>query len=168
VTGVRLAIGADHRGHATAAFIVEHLRVAGHTVEVFAPATTRTCDYPEPAYRVARAVADDTADFGVLVCGSGIGMSISANKVPGVRAALVHDAVTAELSREHLDANVICLPGDLLSGREMQTIVELWLATPFEGGRHVRRLRKIEAIERGIDPSTVTDQRGGGQTHATG
>ncbi|RMD62319.1 MAG: RpiB/LacA/LacB family sugar-phosphate isomerase, partial [Planctomycetota bacterium] len=95
------------------------------------------------------------ADRGVLICGSGIGMCIAANKVKGVRAALVSDELSAEMSRRHNDANVLCLAADLLGDRLIERIVEIWLATPFEGGRHARRVAKIAAIERGEDPRSV-------------
>jgi len=94
---------------------------------------------------------------GILICGSGIGMSIAANKVGGVRAALVHDEVSADMSRRHNNANVICLPADMLGPRIIDRIVKTWLDTPFEGGRHERRVQKIAAIERGDSPSSVAD-----------
>ena len=93
--------------------------------------------------------------MGILVCGSGIGMCIAANKVKGVRAALVHDELTAEMSRGHNDANVLCLSADLLGQRLIEKIAEVWLGTAFQGGRHERRVRKIAAIENGQDPAKV-------------
>ena len=115
------------------------------------------CDYPDDAYLVARAVADGDADRGILSCGSGIGMSIAANKVNGVRAALVFDEVAAARSRRHNDANVLCLSPELTPVDQIRKIVDVWLAEPFEGGRHAKRVAKIAAIERGEDPATVTD-----------
>jgi ribose 5-phosphate isomerase B len=114
-------------------------------------------DYPEPAWHVARAVAGGQADMGLLICGTGIGMSIAANKVKGARAAVVHDELTAQISRSHNDSNVLCLSADLLGQRLIENIVEAWLKTPFQGGRHERRVRKIKAIEEGKDPGTVLE-----------
>jgi len=108
----------------------------------------RSVDYPDYAAEVASAVSEGRASRGVLLCGTGIGMSIAANKFPGVRAALVHDVTTARMSRLHNDANVLVLGGGLLGDRLLRDIVEAWFATEFEGGRHQRRLDKIAAVER--------------------
>ena len=121
------------------------------------PCSDRTCDYPDMAYPVSTAVSTGEADRGILVCGSGIGMCIAANKVKGVRAALVHDEIGAEMSRRHNDANVLCLAADLLGARIIERIVTTWLKTDFEGGRHARRVNKIAAIEEGRSPDTVAD-----------
>lgn len=155
---MKIALGADHRGIETARAIAAHLERAGHSTEVFGPDGEESCDYPEPAYGVALCVADGRAERGVLICGTGIGVSIAANKVHGVRAAVVHDELTAQLCRSHNDANVVCLSGDLLGQRLMEKIVTLFLNTEFEGGRHARRLDKIAAIERGEDPTTVPQE----------
>ena len=104
-------------------------------------------DYPDVAALVGRKVASREVDRGILICGSGLGMCIAANKIPGVRAAPCYDDVTAELSRRHNDLNVLCLSGDMLGDRLVDRLVEIWLKTPFEGGRHARRLRKIGALE---------------------
>jgi len=104
---------------------------------------------------VGKAIATGDAERGVLICGTGIGMCIAANKVKGVRAALAHDELTAQISRTHNDANVLCLSADLLGQRLIEKIVESWLATPFQGGRHERRLKEIAAIEEGKDPKDV-------------
>jgi len=154
---MRIAIGSDHRGSDAAAHLHNLLREASHQVTVFGSCDTGACDYPDVAFPVGKAVASKQMDLGVLICGTGIGMCIAANKVPGVRAALVHDELGAELSRRHNDANVLCLSGDMLGVRIIERIVRTWLATPFEGGRHARRLEKIAAIESGRDPSTITD-----------
>lgn len=152
-----IAIGADHRGAEASRHLADALRRDGHKVEVHAPEDAgQACDYPEPAYAVATAVRDHNADLGVLICGTAIGMSIAANKVDGVRAAVVHDELTAQLSRQHNDANVLCLSGDLLGQRLIESITRAWLAADFEGGRHARRLQKIERIERGQDPGTAS------------
>lgn len=115
----------------------------------------RSVDYPDYAAEVARAVASGEARCGVLLCGTGIGMSIAANKFPGVRAALVHDVTTARMSRLHNDANVLVLGGGLLGDRLLSDILEAWFATAFEGGRHQRRLDKIRLLEEspGVGPS---------------
>lgn len=145
---MKIAIGADHRGTEALKKLAEHLQRDGHDVALHGATDGEPCDYPEPARDVAKCVAGGQADRGVLVCGTGIGMSIAANKVPGVRAALVHDEFTAELSRSHNDANVLCLSADLLGSRLIDKIVETWLRTEFEGGRHARRVDKISDIER--------------------
>lgn len=152
---MKIAIGADHRGTHAAQQIERALAELGHEVTVFGDADATTCDYPEPAYDVAFAVAEGRAEFGVLVCGTGIGVSIAANKVTGVRAALVRDELGAQLARSHNDANVLCMAADMLSGRNAERLVGTFLATPFEGGRHARRVGKIAAIERGENPAAV-------------
>lgn len=146
---MRIAVSSDHRGRAVAEQIEQLLRDAGHEVISTAPAEGEPSDYPDKAAEVGRAVATGQAEMGVLVCGTGIGMSIAANKIQGVRAALVHDELTAGLARSHNDANVLCLSGDLLGERKVSAIVEKWLKTEFEGGRHQRRVDKIADIERG-------------------
>lgn len=151
---MKIAVGSDHRGVEAVQQLAEQLTRAGHQVEVIAPASGESCDYPEPAFGVATMVAQGQADHGVLICGTGIGMSIAANKVHGARAAVVHDELTAQLSRSHNDANIICLSGDLLGQRLIEKVVELFLKTEFEGGRHARRVKKIMAIERGENPGT--------------
>lgn len=155
----KVSIGADHRGAEVRTHLIETLKHQGYEVLDLPTAChdTKGCDYPDDAYRVAKSVADSRADFGILICGSGIGMSIAANKVRGVRAALVHDEIGADLSRRHNNANVLCLSADMLGVRFIDKIVHTWLKTPFEGGRHARRLAKVTAIEQGGDPSTVGD-----------
>jgi len=149
---VNLMIGADHRGADAAQALSRRLTDAGHAVVVCAPGPSEACDYPEPAWDVARAVASGKADRGILLCGTGIGTSIAANKIQGVRAAVVHDEITAELSRSHNDANVLCMSADLLGLRLIEKITDLWLRTAFDGGRHDRRISKISRIENGLDP----------------
>ena len=104
-------------------------------------------DYPDVAALVARKVASKEVDRGILLCGTGVGMCIAANKIPGVRAAPCHDDITAEVSRRHNDLNVLCLSGDLLGEKLADRLVEIWLRTPFEGGRHARRNEKITQLE---------------------
>jgi ribose 5-phosphate isomerase B len=154
---MRIAMSADHRGNAASKQLADKLRHDGHEVLAIGETTSTSVDYPEPAYLVAKAVADGRADLGLLICGTGIGMSIAANKVKGVRAAVVHDELTAQISRSHNDANVLCLSADLLGQRLIEGIVDVWIKTPFEGGRHARRVRKILAIESGNDPARVTE-----------
>jgi len=149
---VNLVIGADHRGSDTARSLARRLTDAGHKVTVCAPGAAEACDYPEPAWDVGRAVSSGAADRGILLCGTGIGTSIAANKIAGVRAAVVHDEITAELSRSHNDANVLCMSADLLGQRLIEKITDLWLRTSFDGGRHERRIAKITRIEQGLDP----------------
>ncbi len=154
---MKLAVGADHRGTEAVTRILEHLRDLGHEVQVLTELDAACIDYPDSAWQVGKAVADGRADRGVLICGTGIGMSMAANKVPGVRAALVHDELTAEMSRAHNDANVLCVPADLVGQKLIERIVDIWLSAEFVGGRHARRVRKIAAIEAGLEPSTVGD-----------
>lgn len=158
---MRIAVGADHRGTDLLKHIEAMLQNQGcqvvNTVDVESCGSA-SCDYPDRAYPVAMAVARGEAERGILVCGSGIGMSIAANKVKGVRAALVHDEIGAEVSRRHNDANVLCLAADLLGLRIIERIIKTWLTTEFEGGRHARRVSKITAIEAGRSPDTVADE----------
>jgi ribose 5-phosphate isomerase B len=153
---MKIALGTDHRGANLGRALARHLRDAGHAVEVVGELTEEPTDYPDVSYGVARAVADGGAERGVLICGTGIGACIAANKVTGVRAALVQTLETAELSRRHNDANVLCLPGDTVAPAEAAEITDRWLAAPFDGGRHARRVDKITAIERGEDPARGT------------
>lgn len=154
---MRIAMSADHRGAAAARQVADRLRSQGHTVHIIGELGGQVVDYPEPAWQVGKAVAEGRADMGLLICGTGIGMSIAANKVKGVRAAVAHDELTAQISRSHNDSNVLCLSADLLGQRLIENIVDVWLKTPFEGGRHARRLNKIFAIEEGKDPTRITE-----------
>ncbi len=152
---MKIAIGADHRGYEIGHRLVERLCSLGHDASLVPGVSAEPCDYPIPASRVAHAVADQQAERGILICGTGIGVSIAANKIAGARAALVSDELSAQLSRTHNDANVLCLSGDLLSEPVIDRIVEVFLGTEFEGGRHERRQRQIKAIETGNDPDLV-------------
>lgn len=152
----RVVIGSDHRGAEAAASIAESLRQAGHPVTLIESCADQPCDYPEQAWKVGQQIHNGEADRGVLICGTGIGMSIAANKVPSVRAAVVHDEMTSQLSRAHNDANVICLSADLLGARIMEKVVQVFMDTEFEGGRHARRVGKIAEIEQGRDPAAQT------------
>ncbi|MCA9291486.1 MAG: ribose 5-phosphate isomerase B [Phycisphaerales bacterium] len=157
---MKIVLGCDHRGAAAVRGLLPHLRAHGHQADILGPCEGSACDYPDGAYRVASAVAGHDADLGILICGSGIGMSIAANKVDGIRAALVCDEITAKLARRHNDANVLCLSADMSGPDDIAQTVDAWLETEFEGGRHARRLRKVAAIEAGQDPSTVTADEG--------
>jgi len=142
-----VAIGADHRGCEATQRLADFLKKEGHETLVPRELSEESVDYPDYAAAVGREVASGAAERGVLVCGSGIGMSIAANKINGVRAALVGDELGARMSRAHNDANVLCLSADLLSESDIEDIVRVWLAEPFEGGRHQRRVDKIMALE---------------------
>lgn len=152
---MKIALGADHRGDAALKTLSPQLKAAGHEVTILGDCQGQSCDYPDQAYEVGAAVASGKAQRGILICGSGIGVSIAANKVRGIRAALVYDEIAAALSRSHNDANVVCLSADTTPAKEILKIVDIWLKTPFEGGRHARRVKKIEAIERGEDPTRL-------------
>ena len=159
-SSLRVVIGADHRGLQAGEIVLNTLTRLGHQARIISACkdgqADGKCDYPEQAYIVGQEINTANADRGVLICGTGIGMSIAANKVKGLRAALVHDELTAELSRSHNDANVLCLSADLLGERLIDKIVEAWMNAKFEGGRHARRVNKITAIENGLDPRTIT------------
>ena len=150
---MKIAIGSDHRGVSAMQAIQPMLQSSDHDVKIFGECTGESCDYPDSAYLVGKAVSEGGYDRGILVCGSGIGMSIAANKVHGIRAALVSDELGAELSRAHNNSNVICLAGDLMENALIQRTIEVWLKTEFEGGRHERRVNKMMAIENGNDPT---------------
>ena len=145
---MKIAIGSDHRGYTAKERIKAMLQGMGHEVIDYGTDSPKTADYPDAGLAVARCVSNGECTFGVLFCGTGIGMSIAANKVDGVRAALVHDELTAQMSRRHNNANVLCLPADLVGDALMQGIVRLWLQTEFEGGRHQGRLDKITEFEK--------------------
>ena len=144
---MKVALGADHRGYEAKLCIRDTLREQGLEVLDFGTDSSKSMDYPDPAYAAARAVQSGECDVGVLFCGSGIGMSITANKLHGIRAALCHDELTAEMARRHNDSNMLCLPADLVGEALMRRIVEVWLKTKFEAGRHQRRIDKIAEIE---------------------
>jgi ribose 5-phosphate isomerase B len=145
---MQVAIASDHRGYHLKEKVISLLRAKGHEVVDDGPATDASVDYPDFASRVAGKVSQGQVDRGILICGTGLGMAITANKFAGVRAAACVDEVTAELSRRHNDLNVLCLSGDLLSSRITERLVEIWMDTQFEGGRHQRRLDKISQLEK--------------------
>jgi ribose 5-phosphate isomerase B len=145
---MKVAIASDHRGFHLKEKVISLLKSKGHTVVDDGPASEASVDYPDFAALVAKKVSNKEVERGILICGTGIGMAIAANKFPGVRAAACADEVTAELSRRHNDLNVLCLSGDLLSSRVTERLVEIWMDTEFEGGRHARRIDKIGELER--------------------
>ena len=144
---MRIAIGCDHRGMNFKKQITELLSGLGHEYEDFGCYDTCSADYPDIASNVARAVAQGGMDHGILVCSTGIGMSIVANKIHGIRAALCHDTFSAQRSRAHNDANVLCLGESIVGEGLAKEIVKVYLPAEFEGGRHAQRLEKVRALE---------------------
>ncbi|MGL4943528.1 MAG: ribose 5-phosphate isomerase B [Thermoguttaceae bacterium] len=152
-----IAIGSDHHGVVMRSDVQNLLTSWGYTVREFGPSVTdnEPVDYPDIAAEVASLVSRGEAERGILICGTGLGMSIVANKFPRVRAAAIWDEFTADLCRRHNDLNVLCLSADMMSEGVAQRIIKVWLETPFDGGRHARRVDKITAIEDGWKRSTV-------------
>lgn len=144
---MRIAIGSDHRGFGVKQKLIELLKQLGQEVVDAGATSTESCDYPDIASIVGLKVSRHEVDRGILICGTGIGMSIAANKIPGVRAAPCHDDLSAEMSRRHNDLNVLCLSADMLGEKLIDRMVEIWLNTEFEGGRHARRVEKIQQLE---------------------
>ncbi|MBW8002129.1 MAG: ribose 5-phosphate isomerase B [Planctomycetes bacterium] len=157
---MKIVVGSDHRGFEAKQQIKNIVSQLGHECIDIGTTDNNPVDYPDPAYLAAKAVSEDNADRAILVCGTGIGMSITANKVKGIRAALCHDELSAQISRHHNDANVLCVSGDLIGEVLLRKIVEVWLSTEFNGGRHQRRVKKITAIEEGREPKEVTNNNG--------
>jgi ribose 5-phosphate isomerase B len=150
---MRIAIGADHAGFVLKQYLVDMLRNLGHAVDDRGTHSDASVDYPAVCAEVGREVVTGRADRGIVIGGSGQGEQIAANKVHGVRAALCNDLYTARMSREHNDANVLAMGGRIVAPGLADEIIKLWLATPFEGGRHQRRIDQISAIERGESPA---------------
>jgi ribose 5-phosphate isomerase B len=144
---MRIVVGSDHRGYHVKSKVIDLVRRLGH--EVFDEGTNGggSIDYPDVASNAANKVSKGEVDRAILICGTGIGMCIAANKFPGVRAAPCHDDLTAEMSRRHNDLNVLCLSADMLGEKLIDRMVEIWLTTEFEGGRHARRVEKIGHLE---------------------
>ncbi len=143
---MRIAVGCDHRGLNLKQSVIRLIAEAEHSYEDFGCYTTDSVDYPDIAKKVAEAVTKDNFERGILICGTGIGMSIAANKVKGIRAALCHNAFSAQRARQHNDANILCLGVE--EGQDIiHEIVKAYLTSKFEGGRHLRRLNKIKAME---------------------
>lgn len=147
-TRMKISLGADHAGFELKEKIKKLLMQQGLEVNDRGTFSSESVDYPDYAHKVAEEVADHKADLGILVCGSGVGMCIAANKVPGVRAANVSSEYEAQLSREHNDANILTLGARLISDQNAFQIVQKWLETAFAGGRHQRRVDKISEIEK--------------------
>lgn len=146
-----IGIGSDHGGFLLKEKIAAHLKKAGHAVHDYGTHSTDSCDYPQIALPLAKDVARQKLERGILICGTGIGIGIAANKVPGVRAALCHDVFSARASREHNNANVLTMGERIIGEGLALLIVDEWLATDFAGGRHARRVDELTAIERGED-----------------
>lgn len=145
---MKIAVGSDHAGLNLKQEIIEHLKNKQIEVKDFGTYNTESCDYPDYALKVAEEVASKNYDFGILICGTGIGIGISANKVPGIRAALCHDTFSARASRQHNNANVLTM-GERVVGKGLALdIVDTFLNSKFEGGRHLRRINKITEIEK--------------------
>ena len=145
---MKIALGADHAGFMAKEEIKSLLKAMGHEVVDVGTTSDLPCDYPDFAGEAARKVASGECERAVLICGTGIGMSIAANKFAGVRAAVVTDEKTAEISRSHNDANVFCAGARLVPVVKIAESLKVWLQTPFQGGRHAKRLEKISRLER--------------------
>ncbi|MDR0869372.1 MAG: RpiB/LacA/LacB family sugar-phosphate isomerase [Planctomycetaceae bacterium] len=151
---MNVLLGSDHRGDEIRQRVADYLRThSGYRFETVNDVFPELEDYTEVAAKVAQAVCCGTWERGILVCGTGVGMCVVANKFPGVRAAPCHNETAAELSRQHNDSNILCLSGDLLGERSTLMVVEKWLTTSFSGGRHAARLEKIKHIECNYHPT---------------
>jgi ribose 5-phosphate isomerase B len=144
---LRIAVGSDHAGFHLKESVRDYLKKKGYEVEDLGTDSTESVDYPDYAAKVARRVAAKQADFGVLMCGTGLGVAIAANKVHGVRAAPCNDTLSAQLARAHNNANVLTMGGRLMDAATAEKILDTWLATAFLGGRHARRVDKITALD---------------------
>ncbi len=144
---MKIVVGSDHGGYAIKEAMKEFFRKLGHEVTDVGTDSDSSVDYPDYAERVARAVSSGDFERGLLCCGTGIGMSMTANKVHGIRAAVCHNAFTAEMSRRHNDANVLCIGGRVLSTEEAREILRVWMEAPFDGGQHERRVGKINRVD---------------------
>ena len=145
---MKVAAGSDHAGLAAKTKAIEVLEKLGCEVEDLGTHSESSCDYPDFALKVAERVAGGKADLGLLCCGTGIGMSMAANKVPGIRAAVCHNDFTAEMARRHNDANILCIGGRVLDDRAIEAVVRRFFQTSFDGGRHLRRVKKIARLDR--------------------
>ncbi len=156
---MRISLGSDHRGVQIKARLIQSLTEKSFHISDEGTYGDGAVDYPDFAEIVARRVSEGQADRGILICGTGIGMAITANKFAGVRAATCYDEVMVEMSRRHNNVNILCLPGDLIGERSIDDLVLRWLQTEFDGGRHATRVDKIEEIERrnvsGCDSSNI-------------
>jgi ribose 5-phosphate isomerase B len=148
-----VAVGSDHAGFALKQELAAHLAARGIQVLDLGAHSSDRVDYPDYGAAVGRAVVDGRAELGVAVCGSGLGICMAANKVPGVRAATVHDVTSARLTRQHNDANVICLGERLIGVEVAKDAVDAWLDATFEGGRHADRVAKLDALATAAEPA---------------
>ncbi len=144
---MKFYVGTDHAGIDLKNFTVELLKAKGHEVIDLGPFSKDRVDYPDYAVKVSQSVLEDEGSQGILICGSGIGMSMAANRFKGIRAALCHDAYTAQVARGHNDANILCFGERIVGQGVAESIIDAWIASSFEGGRHCGRVGKIEAIE---------------------
>jgi ribose 5-phosphate isomerase B len=152
---MKIAIGSDHRGFAVKQRVHSLLLQLGHEVIDFGAANgDASVDYPDYAFEVANAVGKGVWERGILICGTGIGMCIAANKVTGVRAACCHDIITVEMSRRHNNANILCLSADMLGEELIDRMIRIWMNTDFDAGRHQRRIEKISRFEAGQHPAS--------------
>ena len=145
---MKIAIGSDHRGFKAKESIKEFLKTAGHSADDFGAFSEESADYPDFAFKVGKSVVSGENDFGILICGTGIGMSISVNKIPGVRGVVCRNIFEAQRSRQHNNANILCLGADTTDLSQTVLIIGSFLETRFVGGRHQRRLDKITEMER--------------------
>ncbi|MEE4312783.1 MAG: ribose 5-phosphate isomerase B [candidate division KSB1 bacterium] len=145
---MRIAIACDHAGYCLKNNLIKHLKKSGHNVQDFGCSSSDSCDYPDYAYPAAQSVADGDNDRGILICSNGIGMCMVANRVPGITGALVYSLETAETTRKHHNSNVLCLGAKEFSENELVKMVDIWLETAFDGGRHERRMEKVTAPDR--------------------
>jgi ribose 5-phosphate isomerase B len=145
VKKMKISIGSDHAGFALKEHLRAHVEAAGHEVADVGAFSSESVDYPDLAAKVALAVARGEAECGMIICGTGLGVAMTANRVRGVRAAPCTSQFAAEMTRRHNDANVLCLGGRLVTKEVAERIVDVFLSTPFEGGRHVRRVAKIDS-----------------------
>jgi len=152
---MKIAVGSDHRGYMAKEIAKSIVLQMGHEMIDMGTESDRPVDYPDVAYLAARAVSNNEVDRAILICATGIGMSITANKINGVRAALCHDEFTAVVSRGHNDSNILCISADQTGEGLLRKMVESWLSSDFSGGRHQRRLNKIAAIEQDKDPRDI-------------
>ena len=144
---MKIAVASDHAGYEFKNKLVPYLQSKGHTVEDFGCPSADSCDYPDFAIPAARSVAEKMNDRAILTCANGLGMSMVANKIPGIRAALAYSEKTAAITRKHHDSNVLCLGAREFSEHDLLQFVDIWLSTDFEGGRHRRRIDKIAKLD---------------------
>ena len=154
---MKVVIASDHAGYEAKKQLVDYLQRKGFSVADFGANSTESCDYPDFAYAAAIAVSKGEFDRGILICGTGVGISIAANKVKGIRCALCYNEFCAEFSRRHNDAQIMAMGARTIPVETMKTLADIFLTTDFEGGRHSRRVNKISAIERGEDPLKIQE-----------